>query len=726
MLLDEKTMSASSSSIVSAPEVSSDLSVSDDSRYAISTASQAIAVADQLRHDWEVGILAQATITAQLNGQRPRRDEDLEDLGKGWMPNMSVGWLRNECSRLPARFFMPILTAQYLTAAELPSGWPRAAQKQIYFWDEVSKAIRRWDCWDWFVSLLAREVSFFGFGFAAFLEEYEWRPVFIRQDRGFVPVGTSVTDADGPPAFLADYDYQPWELLKLAQQAKDKGYVGWKYDAVAAAISSAQTKTNGAAQTEVRKFEELTREFSAGYCVEKGFRVIECQILFSRDADGTVTKQILTRNPNKVDGREDEGADSRLLFERREYAKNMSDVVIPAVFDPDTGTIHGSWGAAQMLFDMSLEAENSFNDMRASTKQAAMAHVQASASNTLDQVYISRSDYAMTIAGGTFAGNLAASSVDPTPYIKELEALTTAAREKIGNYIPPISLSPNDLKAAQINAKDREQQERREQALHMWLKQFARIVRTLIRRMVDPKSPDEESKKLVKRLLKQLTKEEIRLLADQPPIRTIYDFTEYAMNKRAMFAAEMRDDPYFNKKALRRTMSVAAGGPAWTESVMIPGDDITIEQEARRMQIGENGDMLNGFQIQVLPQDEHWFHMVECRPFIESLIMQRGDFKTAAIALAHYASHHIGAVNTQGMPKDAINPSTSFMARVAKSIREQMPPQEGFADKLSPVEAVNAQLGGAPLVSQPSDSPELSSSGVPEAGLDALVAGQAG
>lgn len=710
---------AADSSTGTTPEVSADLKVSEESKYAIASVEQAVAVADQLRKDWEVGIVAVATITAQLNGQRPRPDSELQNLGKSWMPNMSVGWLRNECSRIPSRFFMPVLTAQYLTAAELPAGWPLGQQKAAYFRAEVSETIRSWNVWSWFMWLLSREVGFFGFGFAAHFEEYEWRPTFVRQDRGFVPIGTPVTDQDGPASFLVDYDYQPFELLEKVEKARKAKYEGWNYENVAAAICAAKEKSTTSEPVEVRKYEEMTREMSnAGYCVEKRYKVVETQILFTRDADGTITKQILTRQPvpNAKEG------DGRLLFERREYAQSMNDVVQIVVFDPDTGTVHGSWGAGQMLFDISLEAERSFNDMRMAMKLAALPKAQAAQGGNVDSMQLVVSDALLSLAGGTFAGNLAAFTTDPKPFIAELEALTTAAREKIGNYIPPVPLTSSDVKAAQINAKEKEQQERREQALHIYLAQIARVIRSIVRRLTNEKSPDEEAKSLQERLLKRLTREEIRMLADQQPINTIFDFTEFAQSKRAAFAASKVGSPFYDQKALEQTQAIAAGGVKWAESVLLPGGDATLERAARREQAQETVALLAGYRQDVLPYDSDWFHLLELRPVIEQKIMA-GEFAAAAPLLAHYTQHHIGAVAKQGMPKDKINASTSFITRAGKAIETMTIPPEGLADKLNPIDAMNAQIGNtSPLtLSGPTEGAELAPTNASEEGLDALV-----
>lgn len=142
------------------------LTPSTETEFAINNPSQALAVAYRLIEDWKNGIANQAAITAQLNGQRPRDPGVLENLGRNWLPNINAGVLRVEAGKVPARLWQPINTATHLTAAKLPENWPQGVKKTGIFRQKVTHTIRSWRKWPWFMRQLAREVGFFGFGYA--------------------------------------------------------------------------------------------------------------------------------------------------------------------------------------------------------------------------------------------------------------------------------------------------------------------------------------------------------------------------------------------------------------------------------------------------------------------------------------------------------------------------------------------------------------------------------
>jgi len=686
------------------PDDAANLTPTEETKFAINSPSQALSVAWRMREDWKNGIKNQAAITAQLNGQRPRDPSVLDNLGRNWLPNISTGVLRIEAGKVPARLWQPINTATYLTAAKLPGNWPQGLKKTMVFRRKVTETIRSWRKWPWFMRQLAREVGFFGHGYSVWFDEYDWVPTFVRQDRGFAPMGWEILE-DEMPLFMVQYDYQPYELLKLVKEQEAAGMNAWNKEAVAAAINSSGPKPRDSSPANLRSYEEMVRQSSIGWTYENGYNLIETFHVFSTDADGSVSHQIiLVRDLNnfgatRSSGSNAVGSDYKFMFERRNQFPKMSDVVSPMLFDPDDGTIQGSWGAGQMLFDLSIEAEKTINDWMSSLKQAAKLKIQAGVGKSPDEVRLDVDDAMMVVTNGTYAGNTAAVTTDPKPFQALFEALGQLARERIGSYIPPIPLQPTDIKAAQINAKAEEQEEVKEQIFQTWLWQFACLIENIVKRLLRKDSPDEVGKKLRTDLLLIMNDEELEILIDQPQIETIFDFTLVALGKRALFAAQKSGNPFYNQKVLEQIQATAAGGDAFAESILVPGDDATVEAGARRFQQMETATMEGtGKAINVLPIDLDWYHMLELRPQLTQRL-EEGNFEISAILLAHYRTHYIGAVSKQAMPKDRINAEKSFIAKVSKTIETGAPPNDGFADRIDPVEEAQAQMGGQGVTS---------------------------
>ena len=708
-LLDRETMSndpfSSTSDYGTPPHVEADSPTEpiEGTKFAINSPTQALAVAYRMKEDWKKGIKNQAAITAQLNGQRPRDPAVLTNLGRNWLPNINTGVLRVEAGKVPARLWQPINTATYLTAARLPSNWPQGTKKTGIFQSKITKTIRSWRKWPWFMRQLAREVGFFGFGFAVWFDEYDWIPTFVRQDRGFVPAGFEILE-DELPLFMVAYDYQPFELIELVEEQTKAGTGLWDKDAVAAAINSAGPKAADGNSENARAYEEMVRNASIGWTYEKAYNKISTYHLFSTDADGSVTHQIVLANDLANYGRQQTNNQNasmtdgtKFLFEKRGQFEKMSDVVSVMMFDPDDGTIHGSWGAGQMLFDLSIESEKTINDWMASMKQAAKIKAQTGDGKNPDEVRLDVDDAMMLLTNGVYAGNTAAVSTDPRPFQALFEGQSQMAREKIGSYIPPIPLQSTDIKAAQINAKQAEQNEVKEQLFQTWLWQFACLVENIVKRLCKEDTTDEVAKKLRKELLEDLNDEELEMLVNQNQIETIFDFTQVARLRRAEFAASKEGNPFYNQKTLQEIQSEAVGGGSFMEQVLVPGDDSTVELGARRDQMKETTTILvQNISVPVLPDDLDWYHMLELRPVLTQQL-EAGMLQVATIMLNHYKSHYIAGVNKQAIPKEKINVEKAYVAKVAKTLETGQMPNQGFEDKIDIMDEAQSQMGSPTL-----------------------------
>lgn len=663
-------------------EVSDRLKPTKESRYAIKDARQAQAVAAALKQKHEQLIKNAATITAFLNFKPPRIPADLEKYGRAQISNYATGWLRKECSRLPGRFSQPILTASSLTAAELPSGTPKGAEKSQIFRQALTDLVRGWSDWLWFLKLLFREASYFGYGFAVFFDEFEWRPTFIRQDKGFIPPGTKIMGG-GPAIFVVDYDYRVHELLEVVDQSIAKGRGDyWTLKNVARAINAAATVATDGSALNARTFEEMRRDLTAGSSYENASRVVRTQHIFSTDPDGRVSHHLVVRAeaPPAPTGGQSDAKDDGLLFEKRSQFESMRDVVLPIVFDSESGTIHGSWGAGQMLFKLALEFDLSHNDWATSMRRASRMNVQAGAGVDPDEVKLRIDEEVNVVAFGTFAGNTAALHTDPAPFQALQQSYDKLARENIQDYLPPIELTPGDIKAHQVNEAVDEQQKLREQRLHELLLQFSWLMQAMVKRATAKGVRDPAAKALRAFLLTQMSEEEIKLLSGQPAQKTIEDFTTYAASKRAAFCAAKAGNAFYDQKRLERVQAEAIGGTQFADSVMIAGDDTTVDDRARREQQLETAAMKAGEIVQVLPEDLDYPHMLALRPEVV-LAFEAGNLPLAGVMLSHLAQHFVACLNKKGFPKgESGNNFKAFIQKCIDVLKTEKLPAQGFED----------------------------------------------
>jgi hypothetical protein len=632
----------------------------------ISSINQAISVCENMISDWKEGISHAARITAKINGERPYNQKAREKNGKGWMTNVSTGFLATECSKVIPRFFMPIKTAKYLTAAELPSGYPNGTEKAQHFRQVITETVRGWDKFNFYIRGLAREVGIWGFAFNAFLDEYEWRPTLFRMDRGFVPQGTEIMDE--PVFFLAKYDYKVSELFDLLNASVSAGRAEWKKDAVVKAINEAMAPSRDSTVYEARSYEDMVRQATVGFSYSKGVRVIKTWHLFAKETNGRVSRYILVADPSSRETTVEN--DPRLLYEGLDQFASMKEAVVPTVFDYGDGTIHGCWGAGHILYDLAVQVEKIRCDSIDNIRLTNKVKIQVPDAKNVNDVKQLVNDQFVVVSGGQFAGNTAGLTSDTAGYAALDDKLSMLAQQKIGAFIPPIPSQPSDIKAAQINAAMMKEKELQEALLENWLIQWAEVVRVMIKRLVNPESPDPVAKEVQARLLEKLTPEEIMLLTNQFPVKSIIDFTEQRAQMRGTFAASVVNNPLFNQNTVARIMAEGAGDEKFVSAIVNQEGDGTSNSTAQRQQIMENTTMLTrATQIPVVSTDNDWVHMETVKPELEGVLQDPNAQTAVADALLrHYAAHWEAGVAKKTLPKDKINDSKSWIASAEKAV----------------------------------------------------------
>lgn len=686
---DPYTSASMTSGFGNSPDVDV-ASMTADNRV-VTSVDQAVQMTETDIGDARKLIINARRITAKKQGAPPYDPAKLKAQGKSWKRNISTRFLQKELDRAAARFYMPILTASTMTAASLPAGWVKGQEKTEFFRQTMTAAFRGWRKNDMFWRGLAGEITDYGFGFAAWTDPYEWRPHLCRMDRGFVPRGTEVME-DKLPRFTLKWDYKPNELLSIVRKAIDGGSENWKKDAVAQAVDAATLPSLPQDMTQLRKWEELIREQSWDYNYSKSYRVIKARHLYVLENSGKVSHYILW-----PDGPQD----AKLLYENLDSYDSTDEVTIPVVFGYGDGTIHGSWGAGQKLYDLAAQVEKIRCDSIDNLLNSNKARLQVASAKDAASAQLVVNDTMIIATGATFAQNVGGISGNPEGYMVLDGKMTQWAQEVIGSYLPPIPLQPSDIKAAQVNAAQQKEQEVQRDVLESWMKQVALIIGQMTRRMLNPDSDDEYAqgirakllgenvtwfKKMFNRLWEKaadvkaleniippapvrLTEEEITILVHQPVVQSVTDFTEWAAGQRAAFAASVQNNPLFNQEAVARYMAagVPSAGQAFVDSIVVPSGDTTSMTAAARQQLMENGSILLGMDIPVVITDAHQVHLDTLKGPLEQAI-QGGLIKQATIGLKHAAAHVAAGTATKTLPGDSINQWKSQLATWQKAL----------------------------------------------------------
>jgi hypothetical protein len=522
--------------------------------------------------------------------------------------------------------------------------------------------------------------------------------------------------------FTLKWDYRPDELLELARKSIDSGSDNWKKDAVAAAVDAANLPKLPQDMSNLRKWEELIREQSWDYNYTKSSKVIEARHLFVLEFTGKVSHYILwPGGPGKF----------KLLYEDLDAEDGTDSVVIPLTFGYGDGTIHGSWGAGQLLYDLAVQVEktrcDSFDNLACSNK----TKVQVANAKDAASVQLVVNDTTVILSGGQFAQNTGGISANPTGYIEMDNQATKWAQEIVGSYLPPAprqaSKAATDLANQAISAEEQVQQD----VLENSLKQVALVIANMTRRMLDPDSDDEYGAAVRKKLLGDnvgwlkslwnkarrsikllekitppapiaLTEEELEILINQPVIQSVADFTEYAAGQRGAFAASVQNNPLFRQDAVARYMAagVKSAGQAFVDSICVPNGDTSSQTAQARQQSIESATMLTTSQsLPVVPLDDHWVHWGVLEPQLEQAI-QGGLVKQAAAGLQHLAAHFSAGQSTKTWPPDKINESKARLAQLQRALEAKT--QEQQQAQLAQQQAQQQpQPGMAPVVPMP-------------------------
>jgi len=441
-------------------------------------------------------------------------------------------------------------------------------------------------------------------------------------------------------------------------------------DNVVAAINAAYPPPVDSTYPEARSYEELIRQATWGYSYTKGAKMIRTYHLFAKETTGRVSHYVLLSNqsavaPTSVGSPVD---DSKMLYQSLDQFESMDDVVNTMVFDYGDGTVHGAWGVGQILYDLAVQVEKIRCDSIDNIRLTNKVKIQVPDAKNINDVKQLVNDQFVIVSGAQFSANTAGLTSDVMGYEALDTKMTRIAQEKIGAFIPPIPMTASDITAAQINASSAQERELREALLENWLIQFAHLMRTITKRLVNPDSPDPVARETIEKLLAKLTPEEIAMLAAQFPVKSVMDFTEFKAQQRGAFAANVMNNPLFRQSVAARYMAEGVGDESFVDSLVLPEGDQNDMLAAQRQQILENAALATGQPVPVVTSDNDWVHMQTLKPVLTQAVQGGMQPAILEIGLQHYAAHWQQGVAKKTIPKDQINEEKSFIASVENAI----------------------------------------------------------
>lgn len=631
-------------------------------RRAISDVQHIFSLIGMLEHARRSQNEKNGRIQAKLNSERPYSDEQLKSEGLGYKSNFSTKPLLTTVGKVAARLSKSVQAARYLTASELPDSVPDAKKKTELFRREFTNLVRRWPGWGDLLNKVAHENSTFGWATVGWLDRFDWRPVFFRQDRAFIPDGTGQAVDSVQVACFRQF-LLPHELAAFIEDRSAAEDAGWDVKNVVDAISNAQPPSipgsSTAPYTDTRRYEDAIRESTVSLSLVSGAKQIEVWHVFAVEMDGKISHYVA------------DNASHKLLFEQLDQYPSIDDAV--AVFSYEQAeTLMGSKGIGREVYEMAGVLDRARNEVVDRLQLSGKVWL------TADENKISR--VKLTVLGNVVVvprGFEPLQNVKVDAGVQEfiaLDNLMTQLLDQIAGGVTP--RPPRDAErvtAKEVDVYASREEEKRDDITARFVTQCGAMLSTMQRRAYSSDTVDELAKKSREKLLQYMSKEELKELSEQPALRTIEDYTQLEAQRYVLFAQEKRNDPLYDHKKLEKRAATVLFDAEFAEEVLLPDNDPAVLAEQARGQMSEDQLLAAGKEVPVSPRDNHIIHIEVLKQDFAQVAQAaaQGDIQALQVAevwLKHWEAHLQAAMLTAD--KAQLQPYVDELKAVAKQIGE--------------------------------------------------------
>jgi flagellar hook protein FlgE len=600
-------------------------------------------------------------IQAKLNSERPYNDAQLESEGLGYKSNFSTKPLSTTVGKVASRLTKSVQAARYLTSSELPDSIPDAKKKSEMFRHVSTDVIRKWDGWYNFINEVANEDSTFGWTTVAWLDNESWKPVHFRQDKTFLPDGTKQSVDSVQVVFFQQY-LMPHELAFFIENRDAAETAGWDIGNTVEAINRAKppsiTGNGSAPYTEARRYEDAIRESSVSTSLQNGAKQINLVHCFATEIDGKISHYIGDADTKKI------------LFEKLDRFDKVSDCLAVMSYE-QAPTLMGSKGIGRDVYELAGILDRARNEVVDRLQLSGKIIVQGP-ENKITRFKLTVVGNVVIIPEGfTITQNKIESSVND---FIALDQQLTQLLDQIAGGVTPRRFEGERVTKAEVELFASREEEKRDDITTRYVIQKGNIISTIQRRMYRKDTGDEDAKEAREKLLRIMPEEELQMLAEQPALRTIEDYTQSDAQRIVLLAQESRNDPlYDHRKMERRKLSVLVNAD-FAEDVLLPENDPTVVAEQVRTQLLENQLLERGTEVPASPRDSHLIHINILKEGFKGTAESAasGDLpalQTSEVFLKHWEQHLTLAAQS-GMDKQQVAQLTKELEETAKQIGE--------------------------------------------------------
>ena len=616
------------SGTINSPNINPDGSTLKPRTPAIKDEKQAIELVRTLKLENQTRNSKNARITAKYAAERPWRPELLEQEGLSYKSNFSTQPLANLIDRVAPRFTQAVQALKYFTNAKLPEHVNGAAQKSELFQREITSTIRSWTGWKDFLSEVCQENALFGFTCAGWVNEFSWRPTHFRQDAFFVPKGTKQNSDYAQVIVLTQklLLHEFYDLIKDKDAAKD---AGWDLkNCIEVLNDSTPDKSRSGSSDDVRAWEDLNREIGVGASFVQGTKTVQLDHLFAVETEtGKVEHWVLAVDKNLK------------LLHREEQFDKTCEVASFFSFQFANGTLHGSKGIGRQVYAIAGIVDRGRNevvDRLALAGKILLAcdekKIPRFRLNVRGNAVLIGSDY--TVSESKIDGSV-------EEFLQLDEYMGRLLDDISGNVSARrMQLQGERPTAAQVNLVASREEESKDASIARFLTQFSSFVSTLQRKLCSPQVEEDDAKEMRKRLLKVMTKDELKMLAEMPSAEVIKDLSELQRQQIVLIATESKGNPLYNQRVMEEEKLTALIDADFAKRVLLPDPDPTMLAEQARLQKMEFVLMASSQQpAEVSPRDGHRIHLDLVKQALEAALPNLADTPEQLPVISAYLGH---------------------------------------------------------------------------------------
>lgn len=666
-----------------------------------------------------------ALIWNKYNEGQPFDPTALRNSGQGNRYNFPTGFMSaiiDKVTPVPSKI---IDQARYLTSASLKNYDyntkvvdPEKGRKTEMLREKVTKAIRRWEGWKTFYQSLNQELVLIGRAFALRLDPFTPWPKFFKTDEAFLPNGTG-EHARGVQVITAKQDWLVHELVNFIKDKQNAIDAGWKIEPCVKAVNDAlpkQLNADGSVNSNQRGYEDCIREGNMGSSYA-GATVVPVTHVWAIEANDVVgqankvTHYILYRK---------EGHD--VLFMKENRYKRIEDLVTLFTIEPGNGKFYGSRGLGRKLINKHLAIERMRNRLFDQLEMSGLVILKTDAARAPTVQFKVRHPFILT----TTDANLEEQTIEANvkSFMEADAMMRDWTQHAVGQYLPSAVMNDQgdrEKTAREVSIDWQREAEAQVAFLSRFWGQFADLISTIQRALLDPETTDKIAKELQADLEEcGITKEEMEEFANAPAAEVVQDLTQIQNQQIAMVAAKYGNDPDINQRELKIRDISAMTSPGIAEALMLPPQMQEANMiEAVRSQMMETEAMLtstNNQGIPVSPRDNHRVHLEVLIPDLGkavAMMAQQGghpaDLGKASLGLTH-GQGHVQEWSKTGIDPKVVKPYIAALKEIEdmlKKVALKTAKTMTQAQDQQEAQAVNAQQAqGGPQLS-PSDLIQL-------------------